>query len=51
MNNGNFYRLNGLLSFRAKNKLELQKTSCENKDFCNVNVPSDVNMSSDDIRI
>ena len=31
-----------LLSFfRKKNKLELYKKACENKDFCNVNMPSD----------
>ena len=30
---GNFYYLNRLHSFRIKNKLELHKNVCENKDF------------------
>ena len=36
-NNGEFYCLNCLHSFRTKNKLESHKTACESKDFCNVN--------------
>ena len=28
-------------SFATENKLELHKKACENKDFCNVNMPSD----------
>ena len=40
-NNGNFYCLNCLHSFRTKNKLESHKIARENKGFCNVNMPSD----------
>ena len=40
-NNGDFYCLNCLHSFRTKNKLKPHKRACENKDFCNVNMPSD----------
>ena len=32
--------MNCLHSFRTKNKLELHKRVCENKDFCNVIIPS-----------
>ena len=39
-NNGDFYCLNCLHPFRTKNKLELHKKVCENKDFCNVVMPS-----------
>ena len=35
-NNCNVYCLNGLHSFRTKNKLESYEKVCENKDFCNV---------------
>ena len=35
-NNGNFYCLNCLHSFRTKNKLESHKRVCENKSFCYV---------------
>ena len=35
-----FYCLNCLHSFRTKNKLESHKKLCENKDFCNVAMPS-----------
>ena len=38
---GNFYCMNCLYSFRTKNKLELHKTVCENKDFCRVIMPSE----------
>ena len=40
-NIGNFYCLNCLQSFRTKNKLELHEKSCENEDFCNLNMISD----------
>ena len=40
-NNGDFCCLNCLLSFGTKNKLELHKKVCENKDFCNVIMPSE----------
>ena len=36
-----FYCVNCLHSFRTKNKLESFKRVCENKDFCNVIMPSD----------
>ena len=35
-NNGDFYCLNCLHSFRIKNKLESHKRACENEDFYNV---------------
>ena len=35
-NNGGFYCLNCLHSFRTKNKLESHKKVCKNKDFCNI---------------
>ena len=38
---GNFYCLNSLHSFRTKNKLESYKKACENKDFCNIVMPSE----------
>ena len=38
-NNDAFYCLNCLYYFRTKNKLELHKRVCENKDFCNVIMP------------
>ena len=37
---GDFYCLNCLYSFTTENKLELHKKVCENKDFCNVRMPS-----------
>ena len=37
---GDFYCLNCLHSFRTKNKLKSHKQLCENKDFCNVVMPS-----------
>ena len=40
-NNGDFYCLSCLHSFRTINKLELHKKVCENKDFCNVIMPSE----------
>ena len=39
-NNGSFYYLNCVYSFRTKNKLELYKRVCEIKDFWNVTMPS-----------
>ena len=42
-NNGDFYCLNCLHSFRTKNKLESHKRVCENKNFCNVIMPSEDN--------
>ena len=33
--------MNCLHSFRTKNKLESHKKVCENKDFCNVIMPSE----------
>ena len=38
---GDFYCLNCLHSFRIKNELELHKRACENKDFCNLIMPSE----------
>ena len=38
-NNGDFYCLNCLDSFRAKNKLESHIRVCESKDFCNAIMP------------
>ena len=40
-NNGNFYCLDCLHSFRTKNRLESHKKVCKNKDFCNVIILSD----------
>ena len=40
-NNGDFYCLNCLHSFRTKNKLESHKKVYENKDFCNDVMPSE----------
>ena len=40
-NNGDFYCLNYLHSFRTKSKLESHKNVCKNKDFCNVIIPSE----------
>ena len=38
---GDFYCLNCLYPFRTKNKLESHKNLCENKDFCNLIMPSE----------
>ena len=38
---GDFHCLDCLHSFRTKNKLELLKKVFENKDFCNVTIPSE----------
>ena len=40
-NNGEFYCLNYLHSFRTKNKPESHKNVCENKDLSNVIMPSE----------
>ena len=40
-NNGDFYCLSCLHYFTTKNKLELHKGVCENKDFCNLMMPSE----------
>ena len=40
-NNGDFYCLNCVHAFRTKNKLELHKKFCQNKDFCNIIMPSE----------
>ena len=40
-NNGHFYCLDCLHSFRTKNKLESHQKVCENKDFSNVIMPSE----------
>ena len=36
---GDFYSLNCVHYFRTKNKLELHKRVCENKNFCNIIMP------------
>ena len=36
----NFYCVNCLRSFKVKNKLKSREKICENKDFCNVVLPS-----------
>ena len=38
---GDFYYLNCFHFFATENKLQSQKRACENKDFCNVNIPSE----------
>ena len=38
--NDDFYCLNCFHSFATKNKLQLHKRVCENKDFCNIIMPS-----------
>ena len=40
-NDGDFYCLNCLHSFRTKNRLESHKKVCENKDFCNIIMPTE----------
>ena len=39
---GDFYCLNCFYPFRTKNKFESHERACENKDFCNENMSSDV---------
>ena len=38
---GGFYCLNCLQSFRTKSKRQSHKNVCENKEFCNVVMPSE----------
>ena len=38
---GNFYCLNCFYYFAIKNKLQLHKRACENKDFCKTIMPSE----------
>ena len=40
-NNGDFYCLSWLHSFRTKNKIESHKKVCVNKDFCGAAIPSE----------
>ena len=40
--NGGLYFLNCLHLFKTISKLESQEKVCENKDFCNVGMPSKV---------
>ena len=40
-NNGDFYCMNCLHSFRTKIRRQSNKNVCENKDFCNVIMPSE----------
>ena len=40
-NNDDSYSLNCVHSLRKKNKLDSDKNVCENKDFCNVIIPSE----------
>ena len=37
----NFYCMNYLHSFRTKGKLKSHNRACENKDFCNIIMPSE----------
>ena len=39
-NNGDFYCLNCFCSYRTKDKLELHKKVCENRDYCQVEMPN-----------
>ena len=39
-NNGDFYCLNCFCSYRTKNKLELHRKLCENRDYCQVEMPN-----------
>ena len=39
-NNGDFYCLNYLYSFRSENKLKSHSKVCENKDYCGIVMPS-----------
>ena len=38
-----FYCLNCFHSYRTKNKLESHKKICENRDYCNVEMPNEAN--------
>ena len=39
-NNGDFYCLNCFCSYRTKNKPDLHKKVCENRDYCQVEMPN-----------
>ena len=39
-NNGDFCCLNCFCSYRTKNKLDLHKKVCENRDYCQVEMPN-----------
>ena len=39
-NNGDFYCLNYFCSYGTKNKLDLHKKVCENRDYCQVEMPN-----------
>ena len=46
-NNGHYYCLDCLHTFRTKNKRKYHKKLCENKDLCNFIMPSeDTNIGS-----
>ena len=40
---GDFYCLNCFHSYRTKNKLEVHKKICENRDYCHVEMPTNDN--------
>ena len=40
-NNGDFYCLNCFHAYRTKNKLETHKKICENRDYCQVEIPNE----------
>ena len=40
-NNGDFYCLNCVHSYRTENKLEKHKKICENHDYCHVEMPNE----------
>ena len=42
-NNGDFYCLNCLRSFRTKNKLEMHEKICKDHDFCKLIMPNENN--------
>ena len=42
-NNGDFYCLNCLLSFRTENKLKEHRNACENHDYCHIKMPKEGN--------
>ena len=42
-NNGDFYYPNCFCSYRTKNRLDLHKKVCENRDYCQVEMPNEDN--------
>ena len=46
-NNGDFYCLNCFCSYRTKNKLDLHKKVCENRDCCQVEMPNKDNNTTE----